>query len=310
MKKILFAAVMTTILVGCTKNETGSPLSSREIKFTNLNDKVNTKAANDASDNYQVYAKWTGGTTSWFINDVINGAGGNVNKPQSNVYHWPANGTVDFYSWAPASVTATATYPNISIAYTVPANADQDFTIAAPKTGMSTGTVAFLFSHMLAKVSISVDLDQTLKDGGYSVTFTGGTATLGVRSTSATIDPTSATPTWTGANTTTASYTGATSYMIMPQTSTGCTVQVNGGVTLTKGGATLFTGGLSKYTIATGDVPSNLFEKGKHYLLKMIISSSSTDNNGDPILGDEILFSASIAADWTVVTPDPTLPQP
>ena len=51
-------------------------------------------------------------------------------------------------------VTATATYPSLSIAYIVPAAANQDLTIAAPKTGLSSGTVAFEFAHMLSKMCI------------------------------------------------------------------------------------------------------------------------------------------------------------
>ena len=51
------------------------------------------------------------------------------------------------------------------------------------------------------------------------------------------------------------------------------------------------------------------FEKGKHYLLKMIIDADSHGGGTDPIF-NIIEFESSIAEDWTAVTPDPELPQP
>ena len=89
--------------------------NSNVIQFANLNNRP-TRAANDASSSYQVYAKWTGSTSGWYINDVINGM---TNDPQGGTHYWPTTGTVDFYSWAPATVTAaTSTYPDLSITYT------------------------------------------------------------------------------------------------------------------------------------------------------------------------------------------------
>lgn len=307
MKKLLMIAAFAVALASCSKTETQNPDLPKGIRFTNLNDKV-TRAANDANANYQVYAKWSGGS-GWYIDDVVNGT---TNLATGGLHYWPSSGTVDFYSWAPASsssIVATTTYPTLSIAYTVPAAANEDFTIAAPVTGLSSGTVPFQFAHMLSKITVSADLTQDLKDAGYSLTFTGGAATLNVNSTGGTIDPTAATPAWTSPNSTTAAYSGALSYMVLPQTSTGCKIQITGGITITKGGSTVFTGGLSEYTIANNDITGNQFQSGKQYQLILVISDTSTENGGGNIFGDAITFTAATTP-WDAVTPDPSLPQP
>lgn len=305
MKKILMIAAFATALASCSKNETETSGISKQIQFSNLNDKV-TRAANDANSDYQVYAAWSGGS-DWYIDDVVNGT---TNLAQSGLHYWPSSGTVDFYSWAPAassSIVATTAYPNLSIAYTVPAAATEDFTIAAPVTGASSGTVGFQFAHMLSKITVSADLTQELKDAGYSLAFTGA-ATLAVLANGGTIDPMAATPAWTS-NSTAATYSGALSYMVLPQTSTGCKVQITGGITIAKGGSTVFTGGLSEYTIASNDIPGNQFQRGKQYQLILVISDTSTEEGGGNIFGDAITFTAT-ATPWDTVTPDPALPQP
>ena len=212
MKKIIFMVATVMAFASCSQTELDENfVGQKEIKFSNLNDKVNSRAANDESADYQVYADWNGSSTEWFIDAVVNGTS---NSPSGGPYHWPNSGTVDFYSWAPSSVTATATYPSLSIAYTVPAAANQDFTIAAPKTGLSSGTVAFEFAHMLSKISVTASLSQALLDAGYTLSTTGLAAKLDVQSTGGTVDPKTTPAAWTSPNTTTASYTGAASYMI------------------------------------------------------------------------------------------------
>jgi hypothetical protein len=271
-----------------------------------LNDKVNSRAANDESADYQVYADWNGSSTEWFIDAVVNGTS---NSPSGGPYHWPNSGTVDFYSWAPSSVTATATYPSLSIAYTVPAAANQDFTIAAPKTGLSSGTVAFEFAHMLSKISVTASLSQALLDAGYTLSTTGLAAKLDVQSTGGTVDPKTTPAAWTSPNTTTASYTGAASYMIMPQSSVGCAVQITGGITITKNGAEIYSGDLNKYEIVSGNVSNDQFAMGKHYMLNLTISDTSTGGGGEDIF-NIINFTANVA-DWdTPAGTDTPLVQP
>lgn len=279
MKKIIFMVATVMAFASCSQTELDENfVGQKEIKFSNLNDKVNSRAANDESADYQVYADWNGSSTEWFIDAVVNGTS---NSPSGGPYHWPNSGTVDFYSWAPSSVTATATYPSLSIAYTVPAAANQDFTIAAPKTGLSSGTVAFEFAHMLSKISVTASLSQALLDAGYTLSTTGLAAKLDVQSTGGTVDPKTTPAAWTSPNTTTASYTGAASYMIMPQSSVGCAVQITGGITITKNGAEIYSGDLNKYEIVSGNVSNDQFAMGKHYMLNLTISDTSTGGGGE-----------------------------
>lgn len=307
MKKIIFMVATVMAFASCSQTELDENfVGQKEIKFSNLNDKVNSRAANDESADYQVYADWNGSSTEWFIDAVVNGTS---NSPSGGPYHWPNSGTVDFYSWAPSSVTATATYPSLSIAYTVPAAANQDFTIAAPKTGLSSGTVAFEFAHMLSKISVTASLSQALLDAGYTLSTTGLAAKLDVQSTGGTVDPKTTPAAWTSPNTTTASYTGAASYMIMPQSSVGCAVQITGGITITKNGAEIYSADLNKYEIVSGNVSNDQFAMGKHYMLNLTISDTSTGGGGEDIF-NIINFTANVA-DWdTPAGTDTPLVQP
>ncbi len=307
MKKIIFMVATVMAFASCSQTELDENfVGQKEIKFSNLNDKVNSRAANDESADYQVYADWNGSSTEWFIDAVVNGTS---NSPSGGPYHWPNSGTVDFYSWAPSSVTATATYPSLSIAYTVPAAANQDFTIAAPKTGLSSGTVAFEFAHMLSKISVTASLSQALLDAGYTLSTTGLAAKLDVQSTGGTVDPKTTPAAWTSPNTTTASYTGAASYMIMPQSSVGCAVQITGGITITKNGVKIYSGDLNKYEIVSGNVSNDQFAMGKHYMLNLTISDTSTGGGGEDIF-NIINFTANVA-DWdTPAGTDTPLVQP
>ena len=288
MKKIIFMVATVMAFASCSQTELDENfVGQKEIKFSNLND-------------------WNGSSTEWFIDAVVNGTS---NSPSGGPYHWPNSGTVDFYSWAPSSVTATATYPSLSIAYTVPAAANQDFTIAAPKTGLSSGTVAFEFAHMLSKISVTASLSQALLDAGYTLSTTGLAAKLDVQSTGGTVDPKTTPAAWTSPNTTTASYTGAASYMIMPQSSVGCAVQITGGITITKNGAEIYSGDLNKYEIVSGNVSNDQFAMGKHYMLNLTISDTSTGGGGEDIF-NIINFTANVA-DWdTPAGTDTPLVQP
>lgn len=234
-----------------------------------------------------------------------------MDKPQGGPYYWPATGTVNFYSWAPATVTATGTYPALSIAYTVPSAANEDFTIATPKTGLSSssGTVALEFAHMLSKISVKATLHQDLTDAGYVLSTTGLTATLDVQSTGGTIVPTTDPAAWTSPNATVTSYTGAASYMIMPQSSVGCAVQVTGGIVITKNDNEIYNGSLSKYTIVAGNVTGDNFVFGKHYMLNLTISDTSTGGGGEDIF-NIITFSSDLTPWDTEGGTDVPLVQP
>lgn len=306
MKKIFIVAAAAIALASCSKTENEhSPVGQKEIKFTNLNDKVISRAANDNSDDYQVYAAWSGSSAQWFIDAAING----TTNLAPTTYHWPATGTVDFYSWAPSSVTATGAYPALSIAYTVPAAANQDFTVATPQLAKSSGIVAFEFAHMLSKVSVTASLHQDLLDAGYVLTTTGLTATLKVLSTGGTVDPKTTPAAWTSPNATAATYTGAASYMIMPQSAVGCKVQITAGITITKNGTEIYSGDLSEYEIAAGNVTGDQFAMGKHYMLNLTIGDASTGGGGEDIF-NVIQFSANTTPWDTPGGTDTPLVQP
>ncbi len=49
--------------------------------------------------------------------------------------------------------------------------------------------------------------------------------------------------------------------MIIPQSSAGCKVKITAGITITKNGTTIYSGDLQQYTIATGNIPADEFEK-------------------------------------------------
>ena len=317
MKKIIFMVATVIAFASCSQTELDENfVGQKEIKFSNLNDKVNSRAANDADDNYVVYAAWSGGSTNWFIDgDVVNGT---TNIP-TGIYHWPATGTVDFYAWAPATVTTTASYSDLTINYTVPAAANQDFTIAAPALGQksttNSGKVSLEFAHTLPKVSVTALLNQDLLDAGYTLDTDGLVADLGVALNAGTIDPKAATPAWSAPSGAAAKYSDAASYMIMPQSSIDCTVRIRGGIKITKNGAEIYNGDLSTYTIKSTDVTDDQFAMGKHYMLVLTISDKSTGGGGtdpenpNPIFN--IIQFESKVADWdTPAGTDTPLVQP
>jgi len=299
MKKVLLLTAAIVVLASCSQNESELLKNpANEIRFSNLNDRV-TRAANDAGDDYQVYAKsGVSGETTWFIDDVIDGG---TNLAVGGPYYWPASASVNFFAYAPAtSGTVTATYgtPAVSITYNVLSTADEDFTVATPMTGLTkasgspAGTVEFQFEHMLTMITIDAELASPDLDA-YTLDLTSATAEIIVASNQGTLDATASSPAFTAGGSS-ATYTGAITknYMIMPQTSTGTTIQLKG-VSIKRNGADVFTGDLLVYPIVSGDIPTNAFVKGTHYTLTFTITDVSSDDNGDPIFGPEIKFTAT-----------------
>lgn len=309
MKKILLSIAIVAALASCSKNESEVvSTSASQIQFTSLNDKV-TRSANDALSDYKVYAKSTlAGETAWFMDETLTDA----NTFSSGLkYYYPASpATVSFYAYAPATIVpAISTYGNLSINYAVPSSGKEDFTVATPVTGKSSGQVALSFKHMLSKISVTATLHQDLLDAGYTIDLTSATATVVVAKNQDTVDATAANPALASIAGSSATYSGSNGYMVVPQTSTGTTIQLLN-VTINKGGATIFTGNLKTYTIAAGNVAGDAFEAGSHYLLTLGITNLSKDGGDDPIFGDEITFDAT-PVDWnTVAGQTVTLVQP
>ena len=317
MKKILLATVAVVILASCSNNESEIlKKPTNEIKFSNLNNKV-TRVANDSSDDFQVYSKLTTGATAWYIDDVVDGTSPYL--AQSGPYYWPAGTeTLDFYAYAPAgSGTVTDSYstPSLGIVYTVPSAANEDFTVAGPEIGLDktagsgTGTVEFVFFHMLSKVTIELELDAT-DLAAYTLDLTSATATFNVAYNEGQLDATlfnPATPDVTFTSPTasgTASYSGALnggySCMIMPQAATALTTSILlENVIIKKGTTVIFdnTYGDLSYEFDGSEISAG-FKGGTHYTITITIKNDSHDDDGDEIFGPEIKFSATTTP-WT-----------
>ena len=331
MKKILMAAAAVAALASCKQNAATDVASGGQaIEFRNLNDRVG-RSANAAGDDYKVYAKSSSTTAGWYLTDVFD----NSNASTTTATHyWPATGsTMSFYAFAPAAsanAAVTDTYPGISITYTVPSAADEDFTVAAPidRTVQESvnAVVGFQFGHMLSKITVEAVLDDT-DFPGHTVTFT--SARLRVLSNGATVDPTAAVPAWTSPNATAATYRGAKTYMVMPQAATDCKVQLAGVVIKTQGGGVLFSGDLATYKIQMADITGG-FGKNRHYKLTFTIDKNVSgipngtteggdddiddpnEGGGDPLFGGngQISFTAGLVGWDTEDGVDTPLIQP
>lgn len=291
MKKVLLASAMIALMAGCSKNETDMLPLLNEIAFSNLNDRVGTRAANASADDYRVFAATASGS-EWYIDDTMDGT---RNTPAAGPYYWlQPVADIDFWGYAPAHAgVVEKVFPEVSLVYSVPAGADEDLTIADKVTAQS-GTVMFTFRHVLSKITVSANLSEALATAGYSIT-TAPTATVSVGVSKGTIRPTDPNPEWSAVSDP-ASYSGTVSYMVLPQNAEGTIIGLNG-IVISKGGQEIFSGSLSPNVIPAGIVAGDAFQKGKHYAVKIGITNVATDDNGDPVFGSEILFSASVA-DW------------
>ncbi len=196
MKKLILSVAILAVAASCSKNEMTelAPSLQNEIGFSTLNDRVVSKAANDDDDDFRLFAHMQNSTVNeWFIKDYVEHASDIDEKayaPVGGPYYWPADGIysdIVFYAYAPYFTTGgnvvettakvdTSTTTDITLTYTVPATADEDFTVAAPVTatydadddkvyedaeGASVeDDVPLVFSHMLSKVTFKVQLDD------------------------------------------------------------------------------------------------------------------------------------------------------
>lgn len=301
-KFILGFAACALTFASCSQNEVlNNESETNVIGFTNLNDRL-TKVASESGGNYAVYATRSDASTVWFMNNVnVNGS----TNAYSPLRYWPTGGaTVNFYAFAPISLDGSAVNVNVNsseigelpLTYTVPSAANEDFTIATPVENATSAVtpVNLQFSHMLSKITVSADLKQELKDAGYTVSFT--SASLTVAKNTGTTDLTTKAALTAGGSITT--YVNAKSYIFIPQSSVGTTIQVKG-VIIQHNGVNYWTGDMKAYLITTDAVSGNLFAPNTHYVASFTINSDSKDGNGDPVFGNAIEFSSSIAADWT-----------
>ena len=324
MKKYLSILTVAAIVCSCSNNEINEitpTKNNNEITFTTLRDKVNTRYANDNKSTYIVYAQISS-ASAWYFNTTVT-CGDDVtddytDDTSAGTYYWPGTQKVNFYAYSPSTTGTTtgvtsvsATYPDLNVTYTVPTAADMDFTIAAPvnQDGSTSKTVKLAFSHMLSKVVISVALSSSLPSGytiedGYTANFT-------VPYNSGTISAKSNTSTWGSMGTAGShTYSGALSYIIMPQTYTTanpCTIEIKD-ITIKYGNVVFFNGDLSVCTLSTTAISdAATFAMGNQYNLTLTITDLSTDEGGDKIFNGEIEFSSTVAT-WTPVTVGVTQP--
>lgn len=298
MKKLMIGfAACALLITSCSQNEINEESEDKVIGFGTLNDRL-VKAANDSSQDYGVYAVRSNATSVWFMNNTeVDG----VDNTYSPLQYWPTNATVNFYAYAPylGGVNINSSTPgSLPLTYTVPANANEDFTITEPIVEASQPSdeatpITFEFSHMLSKMTVAVDLDQDLKDAGYTIEFT--SATLSVNKNSGTTDlVTKANLTPTG---NAATYTNAKTYMFIPQNSIGTAIQLMG-VTIKHNGISYWSGNMKNYVIVSGNLSADKFNANTHYAVKFTVDSDSEDDNDDPrpVFGNAIKFASSIAS--------------
>lgn len=305
---MLGLAACALIVASCSQNEVFENRSeSNAVAFSNLNDRVTTRLANESSSNYGVYAVRSGNATAWFMNNINVHGTANTYSP---VAYWPGGNNVTFYAYAPhgsVNITFTsATVPDLPVVYTVPDDANEDFTVATPVT-QSSGTVPLIFNHMLSKITITADLTETLIAAGYTIDFTGTTATVSVAQNSGTTDLTTAAALTPGGST--ATYSDAKSYMFIPQNAVGTTIQLIN-VKIQHNNEEYWDGNMKAYPIVTGNVSTDdKFEPNTHYSVVFTIAPNANDADGDPVFGAAITFTADIA-DWDTETPSVGINQP
>lgn len=327
-KRMLMIAAVGLLLASCAENVVVEDQVEQDaIAFRTLNDRV-TRAANDQTSNYGVYAVTSTGT-SWFMDNLQVLGNSNTYSP---VRYWPTSGaTVSFYAYAPhnsANVAITSTtLGELPAIYTVPATADEDFTIATPLTAkqQSDGIMALEFKHMLTKVSVRAVLHQDLLDAGFRMVTTDASVDMGVSRNSASTSLVGTNPfienlgaesfvTYNKANTYPGGVTVPPTFIIMPQqTISGSTSKISfvmKGLKIYTSSGDLFFPRASDgivnfqtYSILDGNIPDNVFAAGKHYTITFTISASSKDSTGQPLFNEgAIIAFSSTVADWTAVT--------
>ena len=313
-RRIFLLISLIALLTGCSNNESDfdTRFQEKEISFNTLRDKVIAKAANDSNNNYYVYAYITG-HTNWYFDTSVDASTGET------TYYWPQSGTVNFYSFCPVptadNIVVGTTDPgtSIPITYTVPATADQDFTICTPVLNQAAilTAVPLSFNHMLSKIYVQLVLDSelssmyTLKDTwecDLFVLYTSGTTdAITGRATS---DSTGWTLPTTAPDALT-TYTNDSTFIIMPQpvinTNTPLGLQITNVTIETSNGDTYFVGPLEKVEFTSENISVNDFGAGKQYNLVLTITESSHGGTGNTsIFNGKITFSSSVAS-WTDV---------
>lgn len=170
-KKFFFAALATIALASCTTDESvfEGIAQGDEINFAVAKYTPQTRAEHDSdvafADKITIWSWYNGSNTPVINADVYEG----TKFVNGNVYYWPVDDkSLDFVA-VPTSLVGTAyfTAPGrandgaTALTFAIPADDDYHSTnLMATQvlTGnRSTGTVALLFRHLLAKLNINVE---------------------------------------------------------------------------------------------------------------------------------------------------------
>ena len=258
---------------------------------------------------YKVYSQYsTFEKAEWFIEDLtVTAEPGDIDTYTGKSYHWPGK-ALDFYAYAPASITPSSVTPTppsdpstkgyVSIEYTVNNDANEDFLVATPlknqKKTTSSGTVNFIFEHMLSHVEIKViknDEMPQITDVKWKTLKIEGTNMLNTGSVTVTADKPALSST--SASSSNISYTQdggeIANFMIVPQPTLGLKVTATD-VVATVDGKEVPIGSLT-YTFKKDDGKVANFEAGNKYILYF------TYGHDD----DVIEFNASVSS-WGVTT--------
>ncbi len=182
MKKIILAAAIAALAVSCSKSENihtnDFVQSENTIKLNTVNDKVDTKAANDTNSNY-TFAALLNSSDEMYILDQVDGKTDQFlydGFPTGTVHEWPAAGEkLDIIAYAPSTtnIVKDATSAGSAVRYTVPTTADEDFTfsrrVIGSRENFEGGVVNLQFDHLLARITVNVSLSQELINRGYSI---------------------------------------------------------------------------------------------------------------------------------------------
>ena len=280
-------AALTLLTISCVQNEIlENQVPSNAITFANLNDRISSRAANDDDDDYGIYAYLNEGSpaaSAWFMdNQQVDGD----DNSYSPLKYWPIAGNLDFYAYAPygsgnidaSGITWSATTPVFDITYTVPAAANEDFTIATPVTGANSGQVQLKFSHMLSKLDFSAELTDDLSNDGFVLTL--DSVAVKVKSNEGNILLNKPGDDWTSLVNAATTYTGANSYMIMPQPAPDTEITLS--VSITHNEEDYFIGkSLKTYVLNISDLAD--FVKGNKYLFKVTVGDTTHDEGDDPV---------------------------
>lgn len=301
--KMIGFTILTLLATSCSQNEVfENQSSSNLIQFENLSDRITSRSANTDDSDYGIYAFLNGGipvATTWFMeNQQVDGS----SNSYSPLKYWPLTGSLDFYAYAPhnsANLSLTgiawnASTPVLNVVYTIPLEANEDFTIATPVKSANSGQVQLLFSHMLSKLTFNAELSDDLINDGFILTLNSVKLKVAANQGTTLLDKPA--DGWSALSGTNTSYSGANSYMIMPQPAANTEITLN--VSISHNGEDyVINKDLKTYTLTGTEVAS--FVKGTQYLFKVMVGDTTTDENDDPVF-NVISFNATLSP-WITV---------